>query len=63
MINQMVEGLENRLEREPDDLEGWRRLARAYEVLGRTQDAQRAQSRILALSSSPGARSQAGGAQ
>ena len=34
----MVEGLAERLKREPDDAEGWARLARAYAVLGRERD-------------------------
>jgi cytochrome c-type biogenesis protein CcmH len=34
MIRAMVERLAARLEAEPDDLDGWQRLARAYEVLG-----------------------------
>ncbi len=37
MIGQMVEGLAARLEAEPDDVEGWRMLARSYGVLGRAQ--------------------------
>jgi len=49
MINDMVAGLEDRLRSAPDDLEGWRRLARAYDVLGRSQDAERAHGRVLAL--------------
>ena len=34
----MVEGLAERLERQPDDPEGWARLARAYAVLGRERE-------------------------
>ncbi|MDE0051185.1 MAG: c-type cytochrome biogenesis protein CcmI [Rhodospirillales bacterium] len=34
MIRGMVEGLAARLEENPDDAEGWRRLARSYAVLG-----------------------------
>jgi cytochrome c-type biogenesis protein CcmH len=34
MIQSMVEGLEQRLKGEPDDLEGWQRLMRARTVLG-----------------------------
>jgi cytochrome c-type biogenesis protein CcmH/NrfG len=49
MINDMVAGLEDRLRGAPDDLDGWRRLARAYDVLGRSQDAERAHGRVLAL--------------
>ena len=33
MIRSMVEGLAERLEASPDDLEGWLRLSRAYLVL------------------------------
>lgn len=36
-IRAMVEGLAARLEAEPDDPEGWVRLARAYDVLGETE--------------------------
>lgn len=39
MIEGMVEGLAERLEDEPDDPQGWLRLARAYGVLGRADDA------------------------
>ncbi len=35
MINSMVARLEQRLADTPDDVEGWTRLARAYEVLGK----------------------------
>ena len=35
MINSMVARLEKRLADTPDDVEGWTRLARAYEVLGK----------------------------
>jgi cytochrome c-type biogenesis protein CcmH len=38
----MVEGLAARLEDEPGDVEGWTRLIRAYDVLGRTEDAAQA---------------------
>lgn len=34
MVRDMVDGLARRLEDSPDDADGWRRLARAYEVLG-----------------------------
>lgn len=49
MIQNMVEGLAVRLEETPDDLEGWRRLARAYEVLGDTEKAAQAHRRVQAL--------------
>lgn len=38
-IEQMVQGLADRLQRVPDDADGWALLARAYEQLGRPQDA------------------------
>ena len=49
MIRGMVERLAARLQREPDDIEGWRRLARAYDVLGEPQKAGEARARIAAL--------------
>ena len=39
MIEGMVEGLAIRMEANPDDLDGWLRLARAYAVLGRRDEA------------------------
>ncbi len=39
MIRSMVAGLAARLEEDPDDPEGWRRLARSYAVLGETEKA------------------------
>lgn len=42
MIEGMVEGLAARLAEEPGDAAGWQRLARAYDVLGRPEDATRA---------------------
>ncbi|MDP2371828.1 c-type cytochrome biogenesis protein CcmI [Rhodoferax sp.] len=41
-INQMVEGLAARLKSQPDDLAGWARLARAYKVMGRLDEAEQA---------------------
>ncbi|MCH9852767.1 MAG: hypothetical protein K0U45_04610 [Alphaproteobacteria bacterium] len=38
MIENMVTGLAQRLEENPDDIDGLRRLARAYQVLGRQQE-------------------------
>lgn len=49
MIAGMVGRLASRLEANPDDLEGWRRLARAYEVLERPEEAARAYREILRL--------------
>ncbi|MGH6898949.1 MAG: tetratricopeptide repeat protein, partial [Geminicoccaceae bacterium] len=39
MIRGMVQGLAARLERQPDDLEGWRMLARSWGVLGELEKA------------------------
>jgi len=49
MIESMVERLATRLEEEPDDLEGWVRLARAYTVLGRSGDALKAHANAARL--------------
>jgi len=49
MIRGMVERLAERLKDNPDDLEGWRRLARSYRVLGETEKAKEAEARIEAL--------------
>ncbi|SER04911.1 cytochrome c-type biogenesis protein CcmH [Faunimonas pinastri] len=42
MINGMVGRLADRLHAQPDDVEGWLRLVRAYSVLGRQDDAAQA---------------------
>ena len=42
MIEGMVQGLADRLQEDASDLEGWLRLARAYVVLNRTEDARAA---------------------
>lgn len=42
MINQMVEGLAQRLAKDGSDLQGWLRLVRAYSVLGERGKAQEA---------------------
>ena len=39
MIAGMVDRLAARLEEQPDDIEGWRMLARSYRVLGRREEA------------------------
>ena len=49
MIRGMVERLAARLEEEPDDRDGWLRLARAYEVLGEVEKAAEARARAEAL--------------
>lgn len=49
MITGMVEGLAQRLEDEPDDLEGWKRLAHSYTVLEDWPKARLAYERALEL--------------
>lgn len=39
MVEEMVASLARRLEREPDDVDGWQRLIRSYVVMGRREDA------------------------
>jgi cytochrome c-type biogenesis protein CcmH len=48
-IASMVEGLAARLEEDPDNLDGWIQLGRAYLVLGRDEDAQTAFERAAPL--------------
>ena len=48
-IRSMVERLADRLKDEPNDLKGWQRLARAYQVLGEKEKAEDARARIRAL--------------
>ncbi|MCM0019023.1 MAG: c-type cytochrome biogenesis protein CcmI [Tagaea sp.] len=48
-IRTMVEGLAARLETQPDDLDGWRRLARAWRVLGEGEKALTAYARTAAI--------------
>ena len=49
MIEGMVAGLAARLEETPDDLDGWMRLARSYEVLGRPAEAAEAMRRATEI--------------
>jgi cytochrome c-type biogenesis protein CcmH len=49
MIRGMVGRLAARLEQQPDDKEGWTRLAHAYDVLGETEKAQAARARAAAV--------------
>ena len=49
MVLEMVARLEQRLAAEPNDAEGWARLGRAYQVLGRAEDAKRAYDRAYQL--------------
>lgn len=48
-IRGMVEGLAQKLAANPDDLEGWRRLAHAYDVLGEHDKAREAWSKAVTL--------------
>ncbi len=49
MIRSMVQRLADRLEKEPNDADGWRRLGRAYGVLGEQQKSRDALARAAAL--------------
>lgn len=49
MVRGMVDRLAARLRDNPDDAEGWRRLARAYDVLGEPDKAAEARARLSAL--------------
>jgi cytochrome c-type biogenesis protein CcmH len=48
-IREMVDGLAARLERQPDDLQGWRMLARSYGVLGEPEKAAEAYEKVARL--------------
>jgi cytochrome c-type biogenesis protein CcmH len=48
-IRSMVDGLAARLETQPDDLDGWRRLARSRKVLGEADKALAAHARAAAI--------------
>lgn len=47
MIGNMVSGLAARLEENPEDVDGWRMLARSFVVLGRNEEAARAYRELL----------------
>jgi len=49
-IDQMVDSLAQRLQNNPDDLEGWTMLARSYKVLNRYDDAAKAYAHVYSLS-------------
>lgn len=51
-VNSMVDGLAARLDKEPDDADGWVLLARSYQHLGRQADALEAYERAQALGKS-----------
>ena len=48
-IDRMVEGLERKLQKEPDNLQGWVMLGRSYKMLGRRQEAEQAFERAMPL--------------
>lgn len=48
-VQAMVQRLANRLENEPDDLDGWQRLLRAYQILGETDKAREVEAKLKAL--------------
>jgi cytochrome c-type biogenesis protein CcmH len=48
MIRGMVDKLASKLEANPDDADGWRKLARAYQVLGENDKAKNALDRAAA---------------
>lgn len=48
-LDELVERLAARLRTQPDDLQGWRMLARSYEVLGRHADAVTAYENLVRL--------------
>ncbi len=52
-IRAMVDGLAARLDENPDDLAGWRMLARSWRVLGETAKADEAEARVKALEAKP----------
>jgi cytochrome c-type biogenesis protein CcmH len=49
MIEGMVDRLAARIKESPDDVDGWRRLAQAYTVEGRTSEAAAAERQVLRL--------------
>lgn len=48
-IQGMVSGLAQRLKDQPDDVKGWRMLARSYETMGRFEDAAGAYRKVISL--------------
>ena len=48
-VEEMIHGLEQRLENEPDDRKGWSLLARSYAYVGRLGDARRAAANAVML--------------
>lgn len=58
MIRGMVDRLAARLQEQPDDLDGWLRLARSYRVLGEQQKASEALAAAAAAAENQGAEAQ-----
>ena len=54
MVRTMVNRLAARLAQQPDDVDGWRRLARAYTVLGEQDKAANAQAHVAKLEAAGG---------
>ena len=48
-VEDMLQQLEQRLEREPEDAQGWSLLGRSYKYLGRAREAEKAFARAAAL--------------
>lgn len=48
-IDQLLDGLMQRLETDPDDVDGWLLLAKSYQYLGQTEQAKKALSRAQSL--------------
>ena len=48
-VNELLAGLEKRLDEDPDDAKGWLLLARSYDHVGRVQDAADAYDKAWAL--------------
>ncbi len=49
IISSMVERLAAQMEKNPNNIDGWRKLARAYKVLGKTEKAAQARKRVESL--------------
>jgi len=49
-ISSMVDNLVKRLEKEPDDLEGWKMLGQTYAIMGRFDEAREVYAKLLAKS-------------
>ena len=54
MIHGMVDGLAEKLKKNPDDLQGWQQLAKSYRVLGEIDKAKEAEAKVAALTAKAG---------